>query len=135
MRGEQLPEHSGFSTSLKQEKIAFPRCRDCGRFHWYPKPVCPHCRSDSLEWQAVRGPAEVYSFTVVRHIFDDKIRQAVPYVVALLEFQDAPGVRLITNLVAIMPEAVRIGMIVEPVFPQTSGEAARVEFRPSTATA
>jgi uncharacterized protein len=123
-----LPEHAGFVAGMKEGRLCFPRCRDCGRFHWYPMPVCPHCQSAALAWQPVEGSAHVYSFTVVRHAFEEKWRNALPYVVALVEFADAPGVRLITNIVDIDPADVRIGLTVEPVF---KGET-QVVFRKAT---
>ena len=124
-----LPEHTGFCRHLREGRLCFPRCRDCGRFHWYPKPDCPHCRSAAIDWQAVAGPATVFSFTIVRHAFDAKWREALPYVVALVTFEDAPGVRLVTNVVGIKPEAVRIGGAVEPVFQISDDGEARVLFR------
>ena len=116
MSNVSLPEHAGFAEGLKAGRLSFPCCRDCGKFHWYPMPLCPHCRSAAIEWRAVGGRGRVYSFTVVRHAFEEKWRHALPYVVALVEFADAPGVRLITNLIDIDPADVRIGLAVDPVF-------------------
>ncbi len=42
-------------------------------------------------------------------------RDRLPYIVALVEFPDAPGVRLIAN-VAADPETLAIGMAVKPRF-------------------
>ncbi len=123
-----LPEYAGFAANLAEGRLAFPRCRDCGRFHWYPKPVCPHCRSTAIEWRPVRGRGVVYSFTTVHHAFDEKWRGSLPYVVALVTFEDAPGVRLITNLTGVAPKDVRIGAAVEPVIPADGGHD-RVVFR------
>jgi uncharacterized OB-fold protein len=128
MTGAMLPEHAGFMASFRQGRLAFPRCRDCGRCHWYPMPRCPHCRSSSLDWHPVAGPGRVYSFTIVRHAFEEKWRPELPYIVALVEFADAPGVRLITNLVGIAPDAVAIGLDVVPDF--TAGD--RLIFRPAS---
>lgn len=122
-------EFEGFAASLRSGRLSFPRCRGCGRFHWYPKPLCPHCRSAAIDWQPVRGAGEIYSFTVVRHAFEEKWRPALPYVVALVTFADAPGIRFITNIVDVAPESVRIGDAVEPMFPIPAEGEARVLFR------
>lgn len=118
-------EFRPFFAGLARGQLAFPRCADCGRFHWYPMQLCPFCRGASIAWEAVSGVGRVFSWTVVRHDFDPAFR--APYIVALLEFADAPGVRLITNLVEIEVEDLAIGMAVAAVFP-TAGE--RVLFRP-----
>ena len=35
------------------DKFCLPRCETCGKFHFYPKPVCPHCGN--------ADPARVYA--------------------------------------------------------------------------
>ena len=125
-----LPEYTAFAEHLRQGQLCFPRCRDCGQFHWYPKPACPHCQSSSIDWQGVAGPGEIFSYTIVRHAFDEKWRGALPYIVALVTFRDAPGVRLVTNLVGVEPpESLRIGAAVQPIFPVSDTSETRVLFR------
>src|SRR5262245_53985195 len=92
---EFLPHFEG----LACREIRLPCCGECGRFHWYPMPRCPHCQSSDIRWTSITGAARLYSWTVVRHAFHPSLRGALPYVVALVTFDDAPGVRLITNLV------------------------------------
>lgn len=122
------PHFQGHFEGLKAGSIRFPLCSACHRFHWYPMPRCPHCRHSPWQWQAVEGPATVYSWTVVRHAFSRELQGRVPYVVALLCFDDAPGVRFVTELIDVEPARVSIGMAVTPVF-ETA--AARVLFRPT----
>ena len=62
------------------------------------------------------------------HAFDKSRAGALPYVVALVEFADAPGVRLVTNIVDSQQEGLRIGQPVEPVFRLEDGRPI-VEFR------
>ena len=129
MTAPHLPEHVEFFEHLRAGNLCFPRCRDCNLFHWYPKSACPHCQSAALTWRAVAGRGEVFSFTVVHHAFDEKSKGRLPYIVALVTFADAPGVRLITNIVGVAPEALRIGAAVQPVFPPAGAEEPRVLFQ------
>lgn len=124
-----LPEHSGFAENLHQGRLSFPFCKNCRLFHWYPKPLCPHCRTAATEWRAIAGPGEIFSYTVVRHAFDATWKSELPYVVALVTFTDAPGVRLVTNVIDVAPDAVRIGVAVEPVFPDAGDAETRIRFR------
>ncbi len=87
-----------FFDGIAQCEIRFPRCEDCGHFHWYPKASCPHCGSRRLGWQAARSPGRLYSWTVLRHAFSDADRDRLPQVLALVEFEDVPGVRLVSRL-------------------------------------
>ena len=125
------PEFEHFFDHTRAQRLSFPHCRTCRRFHWYPMKRCPHCRSDDLDWQQVRGPATLFSWTVVRHAFDPKFSDRLPYVVGLVEFADAPGVRLVTNIVEAPEGRIAIGMLLEPVFEATNAERPLVRFRPA----
>jgi uncharacterized protein len=126
---ELLPEFVGFFANARQGRLCFPHCRACSRFHWYPMPRCPHCQSADWRWQQVSGAGEIYSFTKVRHAFDRSRRDQLPYAVALVTFANAPGVRLITNIVGADASDLRIGEPVEPVFPAPDDAINRVLFR------
>ena len=76
------------------------------------------CGSDELEAVAVSGLGSVYSFAVVRQAFDPAFLADVPYVVALVELDEQPGLGLMTNIVNCSAEAVKIGMRVRVVFEQ-----------------
>jgi hypothetical protein len=110
------PEFAGFHENARAKRLAFPFCRPCGRFHWYPMPRCPACRGREIEWRPVSGKAEVFSFTRVQHPFDKARTEALPYIVALLAFADAPGVRFVTNIVGDRLDEVKIGQAVEARF-------------------
>lgn len=66
--------------------------------------VCPYCGSDSLEWVAPTGHGEVYATTIVRHKVAD-------YTVCLIDLDEGP--RLMSRVVDVEPEQVRIGMRVQ----------------------
>lgn len=130
MSGHTAPaEFAGFLEHAREGRLAFPRCAACGRFHWYPMPVCPHCQNPEIDWTPVPGAGEIFSFTTVRHAFDPRRRDRLPYVVALVTFDHAPGVRLITNIVDSPHEAIAIGRAVEAVLPPAGGGDPPVLFR------
>ena len=122
---EFLPHFDG----LVQGQIQLPNCRACDRFHWYPMPLCPHCQSSKIEWRAVVGDAKLYSWTVVRHAFHPLLRDALPYVVALVTFDDAPDIRLVTNLTGSDSDAWRCDMALKPVFDSEPNTLPKVKFR------
>lgn len=122
-----LPEFASFFANAGAGRLAFPHCRDCGRFHWYPMPRCPHCRGHAIEWRPISGRGEIFSFTRVLHAFDKSRAGRLPYVVALVTFADAPGIRLITNIVNAGSD-LRIGLAVEPMFRTDENGQPIVEF-------
>lgn len=54
-----------------------------------------------------------------------------PYVVAIVELAEQPGLRMLTNVVGCDPEEVRSGMAVEVAFEQLSAAIWLPVFRPS----
>jgi uncharacterized OB-fold protein len=122
---EFLPHFDG----LARGRIELPHCTDCKRFHWYPMPHCPHCQSRAIEWKAVAGDARLYSWTVVRHAFHPSLRDELPYVVALVTFDDAPGIRLVTNLAQELAlDDIHCGMALHPVFDNPTDALPKVKF-------
>lgn len=103
-----------FWTSGEDGKLRFLRCTTCGYFVHPPTPMCPRCLTKSLAPEAVSGRATVATFTVNHQqwmpTFDG------PYVIAIVEIEEQPSVRLMTNIVDCDPDAVHIGMPVEVVF-------------------
>ncbi len=128
-----LPEFAGFFESARRGRLAFPRCDGCGRFHWYPMPRCPHCRGSSITWTPVSSRGELFSYTRVQHAFDESRRGRLPYIVGMVTFAEAPGVRLITNIIGAEAEDLVIGQPVEAVFPAAGEEKPLVLFRPVAA--
>jgi uncharacterized protein len=111
-----------FFDAISRSELVFPRCGRCGRFHWYPKPSCPHCGSGLIGWDRVDGSANLFSFTIVRRAFSEAFEDEIPYTLALIEFAGAPGVRLLTQVRGTAAGHPRIGMEVRPLFPSDSGE-------------
>ena len=80
------------------------------------------------------GLGAVYSFAIVRQAFDPEFLAEVPYVVALVELDEQPGLLLLTNVVDIDVDAVEIGMRVEVTFEARAGHVVP-QFRPSERSA
>ena len=60
-----------------------------------------------LEWHASAGEGVIYSFTVIRRNGHPYFSSIIPYVVALVDMDE--GFRMMTNIVQMAPEDVRIG--------------------------
>jgi uncharacterized OB-fold protein len=77
----------------------------------------------------VTGRGTVYSYTVNHQPWDGA---GDVYAIALVELDEQPDVRLMTNIVGVGPDDVRIGMPVEVVF-EDHGEVHIPLFRPASA--
>ncbi|MER5914762.1 bifunctional MaoC family dehydratase N-terminal/OB-fold nucleic acid binding domain-containing protein [Streptomyces sp. NPDC001982] len=106
-------DNAGFWEGVNQHRLLIQRCTDCRTLRHPWLPGCNSC--GGLEWDTVEASGEgtVHSYVVMHHppfpAFDP------PYAVGLIEL--AEGVRMVSNVVGVPYDKVRIGL---PV---------RVEFR------
>jgi uncharacterized OB-fold protein len=96
-----------FWQAAKERRLVAPQCADCQTFRLPPTPFCPNCRSKAVDWIELSGAATVYSFAVVHGFPGMPDLLLVP---AVLELPDAPGARLVSNIVDVAPADVTIGM-------------------------
>jgi len=104
-----------------KRELRFQRCDSCGRFRFPPLSGCRHCGATAAEWVRVAGRGRVFSHTTVAHAAFPDLRGDVPYSVVVVEFDEAPGARLISNVVGIDPAKVTVGMELELFFDEAAG--------------
>ena len=121
-------ENRAFWTGGAEGELRIARCANCGYYLHPPTPRCPNCWSEDVAPSAVSGRGRVYSYTINRRAWVPDLE--VPFVLAAVELDEQPGLRLITTLVDCAPEDVEIGLQVEVTF-VTRGEAFVPLFRPA----
>ena len=123
-------EGAPFWEGTCQGEIRFPKCRSCNQFHWYPCVLCPFCHSPDIEWQALTSQARLFSWTCVRRDLGPLFAIRGPHIIGLVEFDEAPDLRLVTNLVDCQPEEVYVGMPLEAVFQRVNDNVTLPLFKP-----
>src|SRR5215470_14854139 len=100
-----------FWSRASEGVLVVPRCGECNRTFWHPRPRCPHCGSERVDWIRASGKGAVHTFTVVRQSADPFFKTRVPYVVAMIDLDE--GVRIMTNVVDTPVDKLAVGMRVE----------------------
>ncbi|MEU9096673.1 bifunctional MaoC family dehydratase N-terminal/OB-fold nucleic acid binding domain-containing protein [Streptomyces sp. NPDC048361] len=122
-------DNAGFWAGVAERRLLIQRCDDCAelRFPWLPG--CHACGSTGWHTVEASGEGTVFSFVVMHHppfpAFDP------PYAVGLIEL--AEGVRMISNVVGVAPDEVRIGMPVRLEFTRVDDELELPLFRAEVA--
>jgi len=98
----------------RDERLVLPFCTACGDFFWYPRPVCPTCLADGIEWREAAGAGVVYAVTVLHKPGPGRDAKEGPYAVAIIEL--AEGVRVLSNVVGVAPGEVAVGAPVRVVW-------------------
>ncbi|PWI16592.1 hypothetical protein DI272_22330 [Streptomyces sp. Act143] len=118
-------DNAGFWEGVREHRLLIQRCTACStlRHPWLPGcAACGHPEWDTVE---ASGAGEVYSYVVMHHppfpAFDP------PYAVALIELTE--GVRMISNVLGVPCDEVRIGMPVRLEFKEYDEELVLPVFR------
>lgn len=85
-----------------------------GRYRWPPVPYLATGAGFDIEWKELSGRGTIYSYTIVHPPAHPAFE--APYVVALVEVDESPEVRFVTNIKNVDLEKLRIGMPVKVQF-------------------
>ncbi|MFD6493703.1 Zn-ribbon domain-containing OB-fold protein, partial [Streptomyces sp. NPDC060188] len=118
-------DNAGFWEGVGRHRLLIQRCTGCGtlRFPWLPG--CNACGGPEWDTVEASGKGTVYSYVVMHHppfpAFDP------PYAVGLIEL--AEGVRMVSNVVGVPHDRMRVGMPVLLEFRQYDEELILPVFR------
>ena len=120
-----------FWEAVAQHRLSILRCTVCRHYVHYPRPVCNRCQSTELVPEDVSGRGTLYAYTEVMQAFHPYFVDKLPYVLAVVELEEEPGLRVTTNIVDHEGVQLRVGLPVEVVF-RAVGEGGAVLplFRP-----
>lgn len=108
-----------FWTAGRNGELRMLRCRTCRMWSHPPRPMCAECHGREMAYEATSGKGTVYSFVVNHQPWRPGLDQ--PYVIALVELDDQPHLRLTSNVVGCDPDRVFIGMRVAVRFIEQDG--------------
>ncbi len=101
---------------LRRQRLVIQHCLDCRSFQWLPEWLCHRCHSEQLEYAPVAPRGTIYSGYRAWNPRHPALRELTTYVVVLVELDEAPGVRLIGNLLGEPMREIVIGSAVTGVF-------------------
>jgi uncharacterized OB-fold protein len=107
-------ENEAFWTGGRDGALLITRCGDCGYYVHPPSPRCPRCYGENVAPERVSGRGRVYTYTVNEREWTPGLE--VPYIIAIVELEEQPGLRLLTNVVDCPPEEIAIDLPVEVEF-------------------
>src|SRR5215213_6437419 len=117
-----------FFKGAREGKLMLQHCSGCERWSFPVRERCPHCFAARLEWRQASGRGTLYTFTVMHQVMNPGFASAVPYNVAQVDLEE--GVRIVSNVVGIRNDALRVGMKLEAVFEDVGESVSLPKFRP-----
>ncbi|MFD4337085.1 bifunctional MaoC family dehydratase N-terminal/OB-fold nucleic acid binding domain-containing protein [Streptomyces anulatus] len=125
-------DNAGFWAGVAEHRLLVQRCTDCATLRLPWLPGCNAC--GGAEWDTVEagGEGTVFSHVVMHHppfpAFGPT-GEGGPYAVALIEL--AEGVRIVSNVIGVPYDKVRVGMPVQLEFLRTDPDLELPVFRAS----
>lgn len=107
------PEVEPYWAGARRGELIVPFCSECDRHFWYPRPFCPRCGGEEIDWRTSPGTGSVYSYTIVRRAFGEWKTHA-PFVVAYIQLDE--GVTVTGNIVDADLTTLAIGTRVHALF-------------------
>ena len=125
-----LPQTDGpdrpFWQALRRREVQVQRCGSCGTHRFPATRYCAHCRSDASEWVAVAPSGTLETWCVFHRPYFEGL--PVPYTVIQVRLDC--GVRVFANPAGVKNDKLRIGMPVEAVFEDVTGDVTLLMFKP-----
>jgi uncharacterized OB-fold protein len=109
-------DNRAFWTGGSAGELRIMHCADCETFIHPPRPVCRNCLSDNVVPHAVSGRGTIDTFTINHQKWRPDME--VPFVIARIALDDAPGIYITSNIVGCAVDEVDIGDAVRVTFLQ-----------------
>jgi len=129
-----LPDLKGEDTrpfwdNLKAHRFCLQKCLECGHIRFPVQTSCPDCLSGRFEWQQMSGKGKVWSWVQFYQLYHRGWEGETPYNVAYVLLDE--GIGVITNLVNIEHEAIRMEMPVEVYYDDVTPDVTLLKFQPA----
>ena len=115
-------ENEAFWAAANDGKLMIPRCKDTGKFFWYPRNLSPFTLSNNVELVEASGKGTIYTYSVMR-------RADPQYVIAYVTLEE--GITMMTNIVDCDYDTVAVSQAVELDFYETENGQKVPVFKPA----
>ncbi|NPV92136.1 MAG: Zn-ribbon domain-containing OB-fold protein [Firmicutes bacterium] len=122
------PNGRVFWEGLRDGRLMAPKCRACGEEFFPPRPICPECLGDALDWRQLSGRGTLASWTEMyfaRPEFD------TPFFLGLIDLEEGIG-RILARIEGVVEKDLVIGDDYEIYSADTGGGFFLYFARPRT---
>jgi len=87
-----------------------------------------HCGADTLRWNQASGRGVIYTYTIIHQNKSPEFINDTPYNIAIVQLEEGP--RIMSNIVDIAPDGLRVDLAVTVVFDAVSDTMSVPRFKP-----
>ncbi|MEM3464199.1 MAG: Zn-ribbon domain-containing OB-fold protein [Candidatus Bathyarchaeia archaeon] len=96
-----------FYKHMSQGKLMAGKCRNCGKIHLPPRPLCDKCHSKEFEWVELPQTGKLLTYTII-HVAPTQFQDMAPYTVGIVQLEN--GLKIPGMIKNVKPEQIKIGM-------------------------
>ena len=105
---------ASFDKFCSERKLMASRCKSCGKLWLPPRPLCPECHGNDMEWKELKGKGKLVAFTVIgvgpRTMTCEGYDRDHPYCSGVVELDEGP--RMTTQIMGVdvcKPDNIKVG--------------------------
>lgn len=116
-----------------RHELAVQKCETCSAYNHPPGPSCAKCGSEEVVWEKLGSEIEgsVYSYIVSYRPFLPGFQDDLPLIIAQVELNQYPEIKIMANILECGPEEVQIGMPVQMTWIDINEERAIPQWKPA----
>ena len=118
-----------FWKSTHDHAMKLQKCNNCGRFWYYPGPVCHYCSARDWTWTEVSGKGTIYSYSVLERAKGNPYENDVPIAIILVRLEEGPV--MMSNLFDYEPSELAIDAPVTVTYEDVNDEVTLPVFLPA----
>jgi len=110
-----------FYQYLGEQKLMGSRCKSCGALYAPPRPLCPACYGNDMDWEQLGGKGKLIAFTTVNIAPTAMIEAGYgrnnPYCTGIVQLDEGPAVSAqIIGVDPAAPEQIAVGTPLQVAF-------------------
>jgi uncharacterized protein len=116
-----------FWDAARRRELTAYRCSNCGAY--YSAVIdCVKCSAPRMEWVKVSGKGKIYTYAVYYQLYNPAFKEDIPYNAAWVQLNEGPII--LTNIVGVKKEDLKVGLPVEVTFDDVTEEVTLPKFKP-----
>lgn len=118
-----------FWDAAKRHELVIQECGECGKLRHPPVGICAECGSEATGWRTMSGRGTLYSHVVVHQTALPSWRTAVPYNIVMVTPDEAPEIRLYSNVIDFDHSKLKVGLPLVAAFDDVTSDDTIIRWR------
>ncbi|MFS0780394.1 Zn-ribbon domain-containing OB-fold protein [Bacillus sp. 1P06AnD] len=127
----KTPDNTPYWDAADRHQLSLQKCGSCHQYSHPPGPACAKCGSEELSWENLGNDisGKLYSYVVSYRPFLPGFQDDLPLIIAVVELDKVPAVKLIGNIIECNPDQLTIGMPLQMTWQDITEERALPQWK------